>query len=86
MNSAGQGYPGDPFGYPTSTLPAPYQSGRLKPCPFCGQNVTIGTNGGTPALYRIVHPNTGCIIPEFGPAYFRNSSSLVMLWNRRARE
>ena len=24
---------------PTNTIPTPYQSGMLKPCPFCGRNM-----------------------------------------------
>lgn len=36
MNSAGQGLPGDPYGYKPDTFEYGYPTViKLKPCPFC---------------------------------------------------
>ena len=62
----------------TNTLPEPYQSGRLKPCPFCG--VAMESRESEEGE-RFVHPLRGCLLNGQG---WVNNVLNRELWNRRA--
>ena len=58
----------------------------LKPCPFCGTRVALGSNpdDGSNAGWRIVHPRNGCYIGECDAPSYMPRDALVEKWNRRA--
>lgn len=60
---------------PTSTLPAPYQSGRLKPCPFCGSEAQADNSDDMWAVF--------CTKCPASMAFFKTYDGAVILWNRR---
>lgn len=94
MNSAGQGLPGDPYGY----KPDSYQIGyptvakkttdKLKPCPFCNsKDAGVKQEGRFFYLYHGDGPkDSQCILDYmvFGP--FSSVEKAVDCWNRRANE
>lgn len=94
MNSAGQGQPGDPFGWPcdhTNTLPGSHQSGRLKPCPFCGCKVKLVVDiwgiHGQPNYMTVYHPENDCILSDMtGGWSSTDCDEIIGAWNRRAGE
>ena len=84
MNSAGQGLPGDPYGYRPDTFECPYptvakkETVALKPCPFCGsdareQNTITG-------MWNIICNGCGAMVSDW------SEESVIRRWNRRADE
>lgn len=68
----------------TNTLPGPYQSGRLKPCPFCGSSDVFMrelTNYSNYAFKGIFC--NGC--QTFHVAWISDENRIES-WNRRVRE
>lgn len=60
---------------PTNALSEPYQSGRLKPCPFCNTDMSVMNQ-------RVWHPPFECILYSFS---FEDSVTNRQSWNRRAK-
>lgn len=76
---------------PTNTLPTPYQSGRLKPCPYCGSAPVIMTRPFYRwRLYFIKcgqiqkDGSKGCTSSWFGPGYDTvfSREKAIRRWNR----
>lgn len=58
---------------------------ELKPCPFCGGEVFIGTweSRGAPMMYHIACFNDHCTIQP-GTDYHKDKAVVIEDWNRRA--
>jgi len=56
-------------------------SGKLKPCPFCGQKPKTANNraGGL----HIFCPNENCVMPEAESAEPADDERVIELWNAR---
>jgi len=89
MNTAGQGSPGDPYGwqYPTNTLPVPRQSGRLKPCPFCGAIPKVIERVGMRYPWAIDHGagrlDYQCPLDYLVLTDYSSEDRAINHWNRR---
>ena len=72
---------------PTNTLPTPYQSGMLKPCPFCGVIPKIERKDSGILRYRVYcrdsNEQNWYDHIEYGQVFYRtNPESLTRAWNR----
>lgn len=80
MNSAGQGIPGDPYGYKSDTVEYAYptiskkETVALKPCPCCGSS-----------KIHVVAPDDGCYCWECGLTMPKRPNWRER-WNKRVKE
>jgi len=92
MNSAGQGIPGDPYGYKPNTFkygfPTVYptvaeqRTVALKPCPFCGSDATLKYPRKSELTYS---PTITCNKCN-AEIWAGSKEEAIEMWNRRVRE
>ena len=68
---------------PTNTLPEPYQSGMLKPCPFCGSN-DIFFDYEEDGSCCIRCTDCGAQVGHYRD-YMSDNEDIAGLWNRRVK-
>ena len=71
---------------PTNTLPTPYQSGMLKPCPFCGGNAVKAVCHKNPDNYDGAEFWVVCAKCHIKTNRSLDEDEPVDLWNRRVKE